>query len=75
MEKELERILDKAREDKDVTAVIVFGSYARKKALPSGDIDVCLMLKPKRFSSIFITNKKLEYLSMVSNQYDIQVFQ
>jgi len=75
MEKELERILEKARKDKDVLAVILFGSYARKRTLPLSDIDVCLMLKPKRLSSLFISNKKLEYLSMVSSKYDIQIFQ
>jgi predicted nucleotidyltransferase len=68
MEKELERILEKARKDKDVLAVILFGSYARKRTLPSSNIDVCLMLKPKRLSSLFISNKKLEYLSMVSSK-------
>jgi predicted nucleotidyltransferase len=75
MEKELKRILEKARKDKDVLAVTLFGSYARKRTLPSSDIDVCLMLKPKRLSSLFISNKKLEYLSMVSSKYDIQIFQ
>ena len=74
MEKGLRKIIEKARKDKDVLAVIVFGSYVRKKVRPK-DIDVCLMLRPKKFSNLLMSNKKIEYLSLVSDKYDIQIFQ
>ena len=75
MEKGLKKILEKAKKDKDVLAVIVFGSYARKEHGPLSDIDVCLMLRPKKLSRIFMSRKKLEYLKLVTNKYDIHVFQ
>lgn len=74
MKEELEKILEKAKKDDDILAVILFGSYLSKKSKPS-DIDVCLVLKPKKHSSLVMSNKKLEYLSLVSEKYDIQIFQ
>lgn len=65
MEKGLKKIIEKAKKDKDVVAVILFGSYVTKKTRPS-DTDVCIMLKPKKFTNLFMGNKKLEYLSLLS---------
>lgn len=42
----LERLLDRAREDPAVLAVILFGSAARGEAAPASDVDVCLVLAP-----------------------------
>ena len=70
----LTKIVEKAREDEDVLAVMLFGSYVRKKTKPR-DIDVCIVLKPKKFSNLFISNKKLEYLELCPDNYDIQIFQ
>jgi predicted nucleotidyltransferase len=75
MLQELKKIEAKARTDKDALAVIVFGSYARKEFKPLGDIDVCIVLQPKRFNNLFMTNKRLKYLDLVSNKYDVQIFQ
>ena len=44
MADELNAIVGRAKKDKDILAVIVFGSYARKEAYR--DIDVCLVLFP-----------------------------
>jgi len=75
MLKKLKKIKQKALKDKDVLGVIVFGSYAKKKSKPFSDIDVCIVLQPKQFKNIFMSNKKLEYLGLVSDKYDIQIFQ
>ncbi len=75
MFKKLEKIKEKARKDKDVLGIIVFGSYARKESKPFSDIDVCIVLQPKRFDNLFMTNKMLEYLGLVPEKYDIQIFQ
>lgn len=75
MERGLKKIIEKARRDRDVLAVILFGSHARKEAKPSSDVDVCLMLKPKKLSKLFMSSKKLEYLSLASPKYDVQIFQ
>jgi hypothetical protein len=75
MLKKLEKIKEKAIKDKDVLGVILFGSYARKKSKPFSDIDVCIVLQPKKFDNLFMTNKRLEYLELVPDKYDIQIFQ
>jgi hypothetical protein len=75
MKNGLERIVEKAKRDRDVLAVMLFGSSTKEIFRPSSDIDVCLILKPKRFSNLFMSKKKLEYLALVSSRYDIQIFQ
>jgi predicted nucleotidyltransferase len=75
MKKELEKIVEKAKKDEDILTVMPFGSYTKQNFRPSSDIDVYLMLKPKRFSNLFMSKKKLEYLTLVPNKYDIQIFQ
>ncbi|MBI2652452.1 nucleotidyltransferase domain-containing protein, partial [Candidatus Woesearchaeota archaeon] len=39
-------IIDRIKKDKEVIAIILFGSYARKKEY-AGDIDLCIMLDKK----------------------------
>jgi len=75
MLKELEKIVEKARKDTDVLAVILFGSYSRKELKSLSDVDVCIVLQPRKFDNLFMTNKRLEYLDLVPDRYDIQIFQ
>ena len=70
--KELEKISEKARNDEDVLAVMLFGSYARNEKF--SDIDVCVVLKQGKFDPLFLSKKRLEYLSAFPN-LDIQIFQ
>ena len=72
MEKALRRISEKAKDDKDVLAVMLFGSYARNEKF--SDIDVCIVLKPEKLESLFLSKKRLEYLAAFPN-LDIQIFQ
>jgi predicted nucleotidyltransferase len=37
------KLLKRASADPDVLAVILFGSHARGEAMPSSDVDVCLV--------------------------------
>lgn len=69
MEKALGRLLSKARKDKSILAVILYGSYARKEKYR--DIDVCLVLGPKAAVSPF--EKRLEYSGYPN--IDANVFQ
>lgn len=75
MKNGLEKLVERAKKDEDVLAVMLFGSYTKQGFRPSSDIDICLILKPKRFSNLFMSKKKLEYLALVPNKYDIQIFQ
>lgn len=72
MLRELEKIVEKARKDEDVLAVILFGSCARKERY--SDVDVCVVLDSKKFSPLFLSKKRLEYLKDFPNM-DVRVFQ
>lgn len=66
---ETKTILKKAGEDKDVVAVILFGSHARMEAGEYSDIDICLVLRDA--SKAF--EKRMEY--MINDNVDVQVLQ
>ena len=66
-----EKLIKQVKKDKDVIAVLVFGSYARKEE--HRDIDICLVLKPKKYTKISLSRKKLSYLK--NFDFDIQIFQ
>ncbi len=72
MLKKLKKIVEKAEKDSDVLAVIVFGSYARNEKFL--DIDVCIVLKPGKHSPLFLSKKRLEYLTDFPD-IDIQIYQ
>ncbi|MFH1054869.1 MAG: nucleotidyltransferase domain-containing protein [Candidatus Altiarchaeota archaeon] len=73
MKEELSRLVGRARRDSSVLAVMVFGSFARGERYR--DLDVCMVLKPKRYSDLQLSEKRLEYLSHVGTPVDLQVFQ
>ena len=65
-------IIEKAKKDKDVLAVALFGSLARQEQYR--DIDICLFLNKKK-SNLKMTEKRLKYLSKADKKLDIQIFQ
>ena len=65
-------VINKAKKDRDVLAVAIFGSYARKEN--HRDIDICLFLQSKA-SNLETSKKKLEYIKIAKNKFDIQIFQ
>ncbi|RLI99798.1 MAG: nucleotidyltransferase domain-containing protein [Candidatus Aenigmatarchaeota archaeon] len=66
----LKRLVETVKKDKDVLAVLVFGSYARGERY--SDIDVCIVLKEK-MKNLEMSRKKLYYIS--SFPLDIHIFQ
>lgn len=72
MQKELEKLIEKTEKDRDVLAVMLFGSYVRNERF--SDVDVCIMLKPKKFSLLYLSRKRLRY-SIAFPSLDIQIFQ
>jgi len=66
-------IVQCAQSDQDVLAVILFGSAARGEARVDSDLDVCLILEPRPYPSVALTEKRLEY--MTAFPVDVQVFQ
>lgn len=69
----LDKLIDKARQDKGILAVFLFGSLARSVDYKGSDIDICLVLEPDSYTSIELSQKKLEYLD--SFDMDVQIFQ
>ncbi len=66
------RAVERARQDADILAVILFGSRARGQAQPASDHDICLLLTDAgRGTSA--SRKRLEYLG--AGNLDVVVFQ
>jgi len=69
-------LIGRAQQDQDVLAIIVFGSQGRGDAGPSSDLDICLVLRPKEYSDLELSRKKLEYIKHASIPgLDIHVYQ
>src|SRR5262245_25232134 len=71
--RQLERFLSVAHSDHDVLAVILFGSVARGDQTPASDVDVCLVLQPRKYIPLALSRKKLAYLKQ--GDLDIHIFQ
>ena len=71
----LDKFLKRARQDKEVLAVFLYGSTARQEQGKDSDVDICLALVSNHNLSkkIFLSRKRLDYLKEFS--FDIQIFQ
>ena len=67
------RVLDRARRDPAVLAVILFGSHARADASVASDLDLCLVLASDSISSLEMSRVRLVYLA--EGAADIVIFQ
>lgn len=67
----LQQIKEKAEKDKDIVAVLLFGSYLSGKGYK--DIDVCLILD-KKLSNLKVSKKKISYQKL-SSKLDVQILQ
>ncbi|MFQ6062391.1 MAG: nucleotidyltransferase domain-containing protein [Methanosarcinales archaeon] len=68
--------IEKVKIDENILAVILFGSYATHKQKSSSDIDICIVLNPNKYSNLFMSEKKLEYLMVAKNEkIDVHIFQ
>lgn len=71
--KKVNELLNIARLDEEILAVFLFGSIARRENSVDSDIDICLVLKPRKYSAKHLSYKKLKYLKEFN--MDIQIFQ
>jgi uncharacterized protein len=69
----IERLIEEASGDRDVLAVMLYGSQARGDAAPGSDTDICLVLDDAPRSPLALSQKKLAYLAL--GDLDVQVFQ
>ena len=68
----IKKIITQAKKDPLVVAVALFGSYARGEN--HRDIDICLFLKPQKYSDLAISQKRVEY-TPEKEGYDVEIFQ
>lgn len=71
-EARVERLLQSARGDPDLLAVILFGSAARGDLAAASDIDICLVFGLGETDRPALSRKRLDYLR---SDIDVQVFQ
>ena len=71
MNKEIKKNIEKAKKDKKIIAVALYGSSLKGKGR---DIDICIFLD-KKYSNIKMSKKKLEFLKINNEDKDIQIFQ
>ena len=71
---EQDALLAQAERDSDTLAAIRFGSFAREEPHPDSDLDICLVLDPRRgpFSAQDRVQKRIDYLAF---NLDVQIFQ
>jgi len=68
----IDKILTKAKEDADVLAVFLFGSWARDEFTSISDIDLCLVLRPGNYDALNLFQKRLSYFRQ--GTVDIHIF-
>jgi predicted nucleotidyltransferase len=69
----IEKLLEKAKQNAGVLAVILFGSTARAERGPASDLDVCLVLENRKYAALDLSRIKMAYLGHAG--VDVQVFQ
>jgi predicted nucleotidyltransferase len=73
VERTLRGVIAQAENDRDVLAVILFGSQARGDARPGSDVDVCIVLEAGAPSGLEASRKRLDYLA--GRDLDVKIFQ
>lgn len=69
----IKEIVEKIRKNKEVLAILLFGSYLRTPKY-ARDIDICVILE-KDLPAKDMSKKRLKYLSHAPGKLDIQIFQ
>ncbi len=69
--KELKQLIDLAKKDREILAVIIFGSAARGEKFE--DIDICLVMG-KNFDMNKAGKKRINFSSL-SDKFDVHIFQ
>lgn len=74
-EQTMTKLLAKIKADRDVLALILYGSKARQEQRSTSDIDICIVLGPlpHHQKKDIHSQKRLEYLKDFA--FDIQIFQ
>ncbi|MBI5332124.1 MAG: nucleotidyltransferase domain-containing protein [Candidatus Aenigmarchaeota archaeon] len=71
----INKLVKKIRGDKDVLAIVLFGSAARDQLTPLSDVDICIVLKEDFKNKRAMFRKRIKYISHAPDKFDIQIFQ
>ena len=63
-----------AKLDKEILALILFGSITRQENLNDSDVDICIILKSREYSTKHLSYKKLKYLKEFNLDIQIKFF-
>ena len=66
------KIKESIIKDREIVAIILFGSYVRSET--NRDIDICLVLN-KKLPNLLMSRKRLKYSSLFPSRFDINLFQ
>jgi predicted nucleotidyltransferase len=69
----IERLIEEAKKDEDILALILFGSRGRGEETPASDFDICIVLYPGERNPISLSHKRLRYLKM--GNFDVHIYQ
>lgn len=74
IKRRLDNLVSRAKQDKQILAVLLFGSSARAESSDESDLDICLIINEDlSMSGREIFQKRLSYLK--NFDMDIQIFQ
>lgn len=73
MEPKAERVIEQAKTDDSILAVLLFGSRARREATERSDTDLCLVLSPEKDTPDERIRVRLAYLP--DTGLDVRLFQ
>ena len=73
MYSDVERLIEEAKADQGVLAVILFGSSARGETTPTSDIDVCLVLPLGQDAEADCLHMRTKYLAY--DNLDLRIYQ
>jgi uncharacterized protein len=71
--RQLDKLISKAKQDKQIMAVFLFGSMACNKNHKASDIDICLLMDKNSYKPAELFKKRMNYLKLFN--MDIHVFQ
>ena len=71
--KTLNTLIENAKKDSTILALLLFGSTVRKDHHRNSDTDICLVLMPRPYTPRELSKKKITYLK--SFDLDIQILQ
>ena len=73
VERTLRGLIVKAEADRNILAIILFGSRARGEAAPGSDVDVCVVLETSAPSGLPASHQRLDYTA--GSDLDVKIFQ